>query len=198
MNPDLFVYAAHAAFWLAFGVARSFASRSAPGDAAAAAPTAKEEVTAPGSRALLVLHMVGFGVLYFGLGNAVFPRRVPEWFPGQRLAGALLIALGAALCCWAVLSFRSWRFRAKLDAGHQLATGGPFGIVRHPIYAALDLLALGTAIWVPTAIVWIGAALMLIAADLRARSEEALLLQAFGATYADYRARTARFLPGVY
>ncbi len=49
---------------------------------------------------------------------------------------------------WALDYFRSWRFRAKLDEGHQLATGGPFRLLRHPIYMGLNLLALGSAFWV--------------------------------------------------
>lgn len=32
--------------------------------------------------------------------------------------------------CWALLFFRCGRFRANLEAGHALATGEPFGIVR--------------------------------------------------------------------
>src|SRR5262245_17298714 len=80
-----------------------------------------QEFTAPYSRLFLGFHMLGFGVLYFGIGNAVIPHRVPEWFPGQRIAGALVILLGAPLMPWAVSAFQSWRFRAKLDEGHKLA-----------------------------------------------------------------------------
>jgi hypothetical protein len=80
----------------------------------------------------------------------------------------------------ALVFFRSWRFHAKLDEGHQLATGGPFRLVRHPIYAGLNLLALGSAIWAPSPIIWAGFALIAIGSDLRARSEEKLLERAFG------------------
>jgi protein-S-isoprenylcysteine O-methyltransferase Ste14 len=133
-----------------------------------------------------------------GVGAAVIPRRVPVWFPGQRIAGTLIIALGAWLMCWALVYFRSWRFRAKLDAGHELATGGPYALVRHPIYAGLNLLALGTAVWVPTPLTWIAVGLMVLGSDLRGRAEEGVLRQAFGDAYRDYCARTRRFVPGVY
>ena len=99
---------------------------------------------------------------------------------------------------WAMAHFRSWRFRAKLDQGHQLATQGPFKLLRNPIYMGLNLLALGTAFWVPTTIVWIGFVLMVLGSDLRARSEASILKKAFGPTYTDYAARTCRFVPGVY
>lgn len=62
----------------------------------------------------------------------------------------------------------------------------------------LNLLALGTALWVPTAIVWAAFVLMTIGSDLRARAEETLLERAFDPSYREYCARTRRFLPGIY
>ena len=190
---DLFLYAVHALFWAAFAIARMSARSAEP-----AAAATSQEYTAPFSRTLLVLHMLGFAVLYFGIGNAVIPRRVPAWFPGQRIAGTLVIAAGAVFMCWAVRSFHSWRFRAKLDEGHQLATTGAFALLRHPIYAGLNFLALGSAIWAPTPVIWTGFALIAIGSELRARSEETLLRRAFGADYTAYAQRTKRFIPYVY
>ncbi len=99
---------------------------------------------------------------------------------------------------WALVYFRSWRFRAAVDKGHELATGGPFRILRHPIYMGLNMLALGTALWVPTTILWAAFVLMAIGSDLRARAEETVLTQAFGPSYLEYCTRTRRFVPGIY
>jgi protein-S-isoprenylcysteine O-methyltransferase Ste14 len=200
MKIDPSIYYAHAAFWGAFGLTRAIVSRRNPvkGVAVEAAPVSGEVQTAPFSRALLACHMLGFATLYGGIGSAVFSGRMPVWFPFQRVLGFLLIAAGAALAVWALLYFRSWRFRAKLEEGHQLASGGPFRWFRHPIYMGLNLLALGSAVWIPTPLVWTGFVLMAIGSDLRGRSEEKLLRHAFGNLYQDYCARTARFLPGIY
>lgn len=200
MRLDLGLYVVHVAFWGTFGLTRLILraldrGRPAPAEGA---PVARERRTAPWSRALLVLHMLAFGAMYFGIAQAVLPDRVPRWFAGQRLAGTLVIALGAALAAWALISFRSWRFRARLDEGHELATGGPFRLLRNPIYMGLNLLALGSALWVPTAIVWGGFVLMVLGSDLRARAEEKLLEESFGEPYRSYRARTRRFIPGIY
>ena len=196
-NADLLLYALHVAFWASFGLTRMFL-RDKTAEADAQAPATSAEYTAPFSRTVLGLHMLGFGVLYFGIGNAVIPRRVPYWFPGQRVVGTVIIALGAFFMSWAVASFHSWRFRAKLDQGHQLATNGAFGLVRHPIYFGLTLLALGSAVWAPTVIIWIGFALIAVGSELRARSEESLLRRAFGDAYVEYTKRTKRFIPGIY
>jgi protein-S-isoprenylcysteine O-methyltransferase Ste14 len=177
-----------------FGIASRFVRRGSD----QAPPTNQEARSAPHSRSLLALHMLAFGVMYFGVANAVIPDRVPEWFPGQRIVGSLVILSGSALMAAARAAFHSWRFRAQLDAGHQLATGGPFRLVRHPIYLGLDLLALGTAVWIPSPLVWIGVLLMVLGSDLRARAEEKLLVHAFGAAYTEYASRTRGFIPGVY
>jgi protein-S-isoprenylcysteine O-methyltransferase Ste14 len=202
---DLLLYVVHAAFWATFGIASHRADRMAADDPPPVGPAASGSTTkadqpqvATRSRLLIVMHIAAFAVLYFGIAQVVLPATVPAWFPGQRVVGLVIIAGGAAIMAWARLYFRSWRFRAKLDAGHELATGGPFALVRHPIYLGLDLLAVGTGVWAPTVIVWIGAVLVIIGCDLRARAEEKLLSAAFGTAYDDYRAHTRRFVPGLY
>src|SRR5437016_2660672 len=123
---DLAVYAAHCGFWGAFVIAR-LASRQA-NQSEPDGPVSQEKRTANYSRLLVGIHFAAFAVMYTGIGAAVFSGRVPDWFAGQRLAGAAMIGLGAALAVSAVLYFRSWRFRASVSEGHQLATGGPFAV----------------------------------------------------------------------
>jgi len=62
----------------------------------------------------------------------------------------------------------------------------------------LNLLAVGTAVWIPTPIILAATALMIVGGDIRARAEEGILLAAFGDAYRDYAARTKRFFPGIY
>ncbi len=195
-NPNLWLYVLHAAFWAAFGLTRWWASRQSA--AAPATPVVARAQEAPHSRALMGFHMLGFGLMYFALGAAIIPRHVPHVFTGQRSVAAVLIVVGALFACWALLYFRSWRFRAQLDPGHQLATGGPFHYVRHPIYLGLSLLAIGSAVWVPTLLMAVAVLCMLLAADWRARAEENLLTAGFGEAYTSYCSQTRRFVPGRY
>ncbi len=196
---DMTIYAAHGMFWSAFGITLVVLrllygrEREEP-----AAPAAAEAHTARHSRALIAFHSVAFAVMYFGMALAVFGHRVPAWFEGQRALGTFVIALGAALMVFTMVHFQSWRFRATLDRGHQLATGGPFRLLRHPIYMALNLLALGSAIAIPSPLLWISVVLMATGSDLRGRAEERILEEAFGETYRAYRRGTSRFVPYVY
>jgi protein-S-isoprenylcysteine O-methyltransferase Ste14 len=196
MLPDWSIYLLHLMFWGSFAVAVLVTRRSTPPAVHEGSGTRvpAAQLTAPRSRLLVAIHALAFGVIYFGVGAAVIPKRVPIWFGGQAELGALLILLAAALACSALAVFHSWRLRAEVGEGHVLATGGPFAYVRHPIYLSLDLLALGTAIWVPTVPVWLGFLIMVIGGELRARSEERILAEAFGADYGTYCARTRRFM----
>jgi len=201
VGPDVLVYAAHAAAWLLFAFGNRRARRlgtSNDGASAEAISASSASVRAPFARVLIVCHMVGFFVLFFGIERALFRTGVPSGFPGQRVLGAAMILAGGALMYAARMAFASWRFQAQVDPGHRLATSGPYRLIRHPIYAGMDLLALGTLVWIPTTIVASGCVLLVIAGDLRARAEERLLDEAFGPAYAAYRARTARLVPGLY
>ncbi|MBW8883930.1 MAG: isoprenylcysteine carboxylmethyltransferase family protein [Planctomycetia bacterium] len=196
--PDLLIYAAHLAFWLLFAAGHVYARGQFAAPAPSPAATDAPPMSAPYSRLLVGMHMIAFAILYSGIGLALFHSGVPRLIPFQRVLGCIVILAGGALMCWARVWFASWRYRAEITADHQLATGGPFRFIRHPLYAGLNLLALGTAIWIPTLIEWIALALMLLVSDLRARAEESLLDRAFGQSYRDYRQRTRRFIPGVY
>ena len=204
LSPDIYIYAFHVAFWATFALTRILVRKRggappSPLTTNTVPPTVPTAAaTARFSRLAFVPHLIAFALLYTGIDNAVFRSRVPEWFAGQRIVGALIIVAGAALAASALVYFRSWRFRAQLDAEHQLATGGPFRYLRNPIYMGLNLLALGSAIWVPTPMVWLSLAVMFVGSDVRARVEEGVLREMFGEEYRAYAARTRRFVPGIY
>src|SRR2546430_878757 len=122
MKGDPTIFLAHALFWAVFIGARlrvRVRGKAGVPPPTTGAPLA-EEKTAPYSKALLAFHVLAFSAMYHGIWQAVLAGQAPTWFFGRPLAGSLIIAMGAALAVWALAYFRSWRFRAKLDAGHQL------------------------------------------------------------------------------
>jgi len=192
------IYLLHLLFWSSFVtrvLRRKFAGRFNPNGAV----VAEKSVTAPGSRMLIFLHGIGFFVLYYGIGVFVgAPEPISLYAEFRWVLAGLIILGGGGLLGWTFWVFESWRLRAKIESGHQLTTDGPFRHVRNPIYLAIDLLALGSAIWAPLLFTFLGLALIAIAGDLRARAEEKVLLTAFGDRYREYMKRTYRFIPGIY
>ncbi len=187
------IYVSHAIFWGSFLAGRWLNKRAT----ATGAPSNDTATQARGANALVTAHMVGFFLLYFGIPDTLFAERAMVFTPLPFLGAALILA-GAALAVWSTAVFRSWRFAAKLDAGHELCTRGPFAIVRHPIYTALDLLALGSFLWLPSILLACAFVAVAFVSDLRGRTEEKLLLATFGDRYRDYLARVRRFVPFVY
>ncbi|MFZ5479551.1 MAG: methyltransferase family protein [Myxococcota bacterium] len=112
--------------------------------------------------------------------------------------GAGVLLAGVVLNALSVRALRSWRLAPTIGADHELCTSGPYRWVRHPVYAAFDLLVLGSAIWVGTAPLWAAVALAALAGDARARLEERALVAAFGDRYRAYARRVARFVPRTY
>lgn len=157
------------------------------------------EVTHAHPRAvhLVVLHTVVTVVMYAGIGLGVRDPRAQDPTP-QMVIGTALIILGSVIARWTLRTFRSWRLRAEITERHELSTDGPFRFVRHPIYAAMNLLAVGTAVWIPNPFTLAAAVGMIVVGDVRGRAEESLLLTAFGDAYRVYMARVKRLLPFVY
>jgi protein-S-isoprenylcysteine O-methyltransferase Ste14 len=78
-----------------------------------------------------------------------------------------------------------------------LVTTGVFGVVRHPIYSALMLIAFGSALARGSVTALAVAVALAVLLEFKSRLEESLLSARF-AEYASYRARVKKFVPGVY
>ena len=124
------------------------------------------------------------------------------WSGPARAAGAVvggaLLALGGAVVVGGALRLGPGLTplpRPRDDA--ELVEEGLYAFVRHPIYAGVMSAGLGWALLTasPTALALSATLAGLL--DLKARREEAWLLERFPG-YEAYRARTRRFVPGLY
>jgi protein-S-isoprenylcysteine O-methyltransferase Ste14 len=93
----------------------------------------------------------------------------------------------------------NWSITLEVRENHQLATNGIYQCVRHPMYAALLLYAVGQVLLVPN---WIAGPSYLLPMTLivafRLGPEERMLLEEFGDRYKEYSARTKRLVPGIW
>jgi protein-S-isoprenylcysteine O-methyltransferase Ste14 len=85
-----------------------------------------------------------------------------------------------------------------IQKGHTLVTSGIYRVIRHPSYLGLLVNAFGWGLAFRSAIGLVLAALLVVPIVARIRAEERLLASHFGSVYEEYRARTARLIPGVY
>lgn len=81
-------------------------------------------------------------------------------------------------------------------ADAELVETGVYGLVRHPIYGGLVIMAAGWGLLTASPAALVVAALLLGFLELKSRREEAWLERRF-AGYAAYRARTRRLIPWI-
>lgn len=119
------------------------------------------------------------------------------WTAPVFVAPAAALALPAlALGVWTLRHnpLGNFNIRPELKAGAQLVTGGPYGLVRHPMYVVVLWLGLCAVLLYARAaglLLWL---LLLAVLDRKAAMEEAYLHAAFP-DYAGYAERVGRFLP---
>lgn len=113
---------------------------------------------------------------------------------------AALVALGEAFFVSGIVVLgRNFAAAAQVrDEGH-LVTGGPYAIVRNPIYLGYFLILLATplAFGHPQSLL-IAVPLYLVGGVLRILREEKVLRAHFGAAYDNYAARTKRLIPFIW
>jgi protein-S-isoprenylcysteine O-methyltransferase Ste14 len=189
LHPNL--YAIAVAFWLAVGAvwfAAAFRTKR----------IARRQASA--SRILQIVVVVAGYVLLFNRRTHVGPLADPFLPPSQALGYAALVitAFGAAIAIWARLFLGgNWSSSVTIKEGHTLIRSGPYHFVRHPIYFGLFAAAAGVAMLMGDVGALLGCLLTGLSWWLKSSSEEALLMQQFGADYTRYRREVKRMIPFV-
>ena len=140
---------------------------------------------------------LAFGALFVGgnvLGVVAPLLGAPDgtWIPGLVLFGAGFAGLVAAQ--YAMGS--SWRIGVEPGETTALVTGGPFAVVRNPIFSAMFVLQAGLVLIAPNALAVAAWVIVFVSVELQVRLvEEPYLRRAHGEDYRRYEARVGRFLP---
>lgn len=112
--------------------------------------------------------------------------------------GLALTVCGAILAVYArIVLGRNWSATVTIKQDHKIIRGGPYAVLRHPIYSGFLLSALGTAIAIGEVRGLLGLGLVSLGFWLKLRTEEAFLLEQFGAQYSQYRRETKALIPFV-
>ena len=120
------------------------------------------------------------------------PRDLPIQI---HVVSTLLIVGGIIFALYAVLELG--RSLSMLPEARRLVTGGPYSVIRHPVYLGEAVALVGVTLQFisPWALALL--ALQCVFQLERMKNEELVLSRAFP-DYRDYAARTARLVPGLY
>ncbi len=138
--------------------------------------------------------------LLFARWTAIGPLGV--WFRPENLLlcdiGFVLAICGMVLALWARIHLgQYWSDKVVLKVDHQLIRSGPYARLRHPIYSGVLLGVAGTAFVVGE---WRGVlAFVILFANywIKARREDQILANAFGAGFAEHRQNAGFLLPNL-
>jgi protein-S-isoprenylcysteine O-methyltransferase Ste14 len=120
--------------------------------------------------------------------------------PAQYAAGVILFSLGLWLFHQSHVDLSTnWSVSLDIREDHELITSGVYRHVRHPMYSAILLQAVGQELIAPN---WIVGVFYLCAFILmfsfRVGPEEQMMLQQFGDRYEAYMRTSQRLIPGIW
>lgn len=146
---------------------------------------------------LVALAMVGLAALPLACLAGAFGGwtiGLPGW---ARWLGALTYAAGLLLFGWVHATLGDcWSPALELKEGHQLVTRGPYARIRHPMYSAYYLFALGQWLLLDNWVAGAGGFLLwTVLYVLRVGREEEMMRDEFGEEYGEYAKNTGRLLP---
>ncbi len=135
-----------------------------------------------------------FAVLGTFAGVGIIQLPVAQLGLGMQILAAILIGVGS-LASFLVL-WRLGKSFSIMPEARKLVTGGPYAHARHPLYAVEMITVIGTALQFAAPWSWVLALLVVTLLWIRSHFEEQVLADTYP-EYAAYRAKTARFIPGV-
>lgn len=138
--------------------------------------------------------------LQFGLIGVLVWLAAARLLAGTAPAAAwVLLVLAAAVGGWAVQANRPGNFNIHPSprVGGHLVDAGPYRWIRHPMYTSVALLAAACAVAAGSLPAVATAGLLGAVLFTKALLEERWMAEHHPA-YAAYRARTRRFLPGLF
>ncbi len=153
---------------------------------------------------LLIVNPLAAVLLLTGRLDVIDPFRLATENPRALLilesAGLLLYVSGFLIMAWALMTLgRNYQLGGQAPrAEDQFVVSGPYGLVRHPMYAAALAIALGLTCliqsWAFAAVFCVYLALIVLLIP----KEEAELRRAYGGRYATYERESSRLVPFVY
>ena len=145
--------------------------------------------------------LAGLTLEGMGIFIAFVFRLPPDTPPGVvRIAFSLIFAVLAAILSWSSVRHlgRQFRIQAGLYEDHQLVRTGPYGVVRHPIYASLLCTLLCTLLLLTPWQWWlVSLTFFVLGTEIRVRTEDRLLASRFPGEFPDYRRHVPAYVPFV-
>lgn len=159
---------------------------------------ATERKESLGSRLLYSLPLLAAAWLLLAqrLPVTIFNDRLVTPSPWTFWLGTLCVGGGLLFAAWARAHIgRNWSGTITVKEQHELIMSGPYGLVRHPIYAGLLFALAGTVLVRDELRGVLSVPLAWLSFRLKYRVEERWMTERFGAQYRAYKQRVPALIP---
>lgn len=181
------------ACWVAFALVFTFRKKS---------PEVREKKRDKASYWGMGLEGFGYWIIWLRPRPYFSPIvAMPKMAEGVMAAVTIVVAvLSVWLCSAAVRTLgKQWTYQARVVEGHELITQGPYSLVRNPIYLGMFGMLISTGLAVGRWPVVIGCAIVfLVGTEIRIRTEEKLLREAFGEKFEEYARNVPALFPRLF
>jgi protein-S-isoprenylcysteine O-methyltransferase Ste14 len=142
---------------------------------------------------VVVPYLTVFGLYYI--------RNYAGTFEGTtvfRITGAAVLFLGMAIYIYSHFLLRgNWSVMASIKKNHRLVKTGPYGYIRHPMFASMLLIVPGSGLLISNYLIIAFTPVVWAIYYIRAKKEEELLKEEFP-EYGQYIRETKMFVPLIF
>jgi protein-S-isoprenylcysteine O-methyltransferase Ste14 len=136
--------------------------------------------------------------LYGLMELAILAKNRTFFTPRKRDRTALIVALGIAIRLKALIDLgTAFSMKVERKENQELVTRGLYATIRHPLYLASLVIALGIPVLLSAWLTLVLTVLTTIGILVRIRKEERFMREQFPG-YEEYAKGTWRLLPGIY
>jgi protein-S-isoprenylcysteine O-methyltransferase Ste14 len=115
-----------------------------------------------------------------------------------QVLGLALLVCSTVFTLWARVALGTmWSSTPTVKIQHQLRTGGPYAVTRHPIYTGLLGMLLGSVLMVGVGPWLVALVVYFVFIEIRIHFEEKLMLETFPEAYSRYRRAVPQLVPGL-
>jgi protein-S-isoprenylcysteine O-methyltransferase Ste14 len=125
-------------------------------------------------------------------------QRNHHWHQTISIFGTILLLLGTFIRLTGLIQIgKGFSTKVERTEGQSLITNGLYRFIRHPLYLATILQAVGSELMLCSFWAWIFIAIGIYAVLLRIRKEELFLCREFSA-YREYMSKTRKLVPWIF
>ena len=139
---------------------------------------------------MIILVLIAWVLLafleYYGPGSLTL-RIIPDGLPAE-IIGIVLTLAGLGFSAYSRIYLgRNWSNIPAIKVGQQLIRTGPYRFVRNPMYTGILLALVGAVVATGVLLSFVFFGIIIIAIWMKIKTEEEILLEAFGEEYLRYK-----------